>query len=59
MSPLCTEHGQVYGDGCKCPKCDEEKSGTGEVIDVAIPEEGKHNLETSFLESEGRKRGKR
>jgi hypothetical protein len=54
MSPLCTEHGQVYGDGCKCPKCDE-----GKVIDVPIPEEGEHNLETSFLESEGKKRGRR
>ena len=59
MSPLCTEHGQVYGDGCKCSKCDEGKSDEGRVIDVPIPEEGEHNLETSFLESEGKKRGRR
>lgn len=23
--PLCFKHGQVYGEGCKCPICVKEK----------------------------------
>jgi hypothetical protein len=42
--PLCTEHGHMYGEGCKCPSCEQ-------VIHVPIPE-GDHNPEISFLEAQ-------
>jgi hypothetical protein len=51
--PLCDKHGHVYGDGCKCPDCEQESK----VVDVPIPE-GDDNPEVGFLENEGKKRGK-
>lgn len=43
--PLCVKHGQVFGEGCKCPLCNHP------VIHVPVPE-GDHNPEVTFLEGQ-------